>query len=80
MDLRTYNARSLQEALRMVREDLGPEAAILHTREIGSGLLRWLGRRRIEVTASTEADVPSRLPETVLKPVVTGRLRKRRAA
>lgn len=80
MDLRTYNARSLQEALRMVREDLGPEAAILHTREISSGLFRWLGRRRIEVTASTEADVPSRLPESVLRPDAASRSQKRRAA
>ncbi len=54
----------MQEALAMVRADLGPSAAVLHTREVGgSGLLRWLpGRRKIEVTASAEVNVPSRLP------------------
>ncbi|WP_425614051.1 flagellar biosynthesis protein FlhF [Anatilimnocola sp. NA78] len=62
MDLRTYRARSLQEALRLVRADLGDDAAVLHTREVGSGMLRWFGRTEIEVTASNEVDVPSRLP------------------
>lgn len=62
MDLRTYRARSLPEALRLVRADLGDDASVLHTREVGSGLLRWFGKTEIEVTASTEVDVPSRLP------------------
>ncbi|QDU29604.1 Flagellar biosynthesis protein FlhF [Anatilimnocola aggregata] len=62
MDLRTYRARSLQEALRLVRADLGDDAAVLHTREVGAGLMRWFGRTEIEVTASNEVDVPSRLP------------------
>lgn len=46
----------------MVRADLGDDAAVLHTREVGSGLMRWFGKTEIEVTASTEVDVPSRLP------------------
>lgn len=62
MDLRTYRARSLPEALRLVRADLGDDAAVLHTREVSSGLLRWFGKPEIEVTASLEVDVPSRLP------------------
>ena len=61
---RTYRAANMQEALAMVRDDLGPQAAILHTREVGGrGWLRWLpGGRKIEVTASAEVNVPSRLP------------------
>ncbi len=53
----------MQEALVLVRRDLGPKAAVLHTREVrGSGLLGWLsGSRQIEVMASTEVNVPSRL-------------------
>ncbi len=48
----------------MVRDDLGPDAAVLHTRELGGGMLRWfVGGRKIEVTASATAVVPSRLPE-----------------
>ena len=62
MDLRTYRARSLPEALRLVRADLGDDASVLHTREVSTGLLRWFGRTEIEVTASNEVEVPSRLP------------------
>jgi flagellar biosynthesis protein FlhF len=64
MDVRTYRAATMYEALAMVRRDLGPDAAVLHTREVESrrlfGLVR--GARQIEVTASTEVNVPSRLP------------------
>ena len=51
----------------MVRRDLGPQAAVLHTREVRAGGLWRLvpGRRRIEVTASVEVNVPSRLPSRV---------------
>ncbi len=65
MDVRTYRATTMQEALSMVRQELGPAAAVLHTREVGnSGLLRWIpGFRKIEVTASADVNVPSRLPQ-----------------
>lgn len=53
----------MYEALQLVREHLGPDAAVLHTRECCSR--RWFGllpgRREIEVTASNEVNVPSRL-------------------
>jgi len=64
MEVKTYRARTMQEALAMVRRDLGPDAAVLHTREVRSDrLLGWLSRRRqIEVTASSDVNVPSRLP------------------
>ncbi len=63
MELRTYRASSMQEALALVRQDLGPEAAVVHTRELGAeGWRRFVrGSRRIEVTASREVNVPSRL-------------------
>jgi flagellar biosynthesis protein FlhF len=65
MDIRTYRARSLQDALDLVRRDLGPDAAVLHTREVGGAAVwRWLGRApEVEVTASAAVNVPSRLPE-----------------
>jgi len=64
MEIKTYRAPSLQEALAMVRADLGPDAAVLHTREIrGPRLLRWIpGVRKVEVAASLDVNVPSRLP------------------
>ena len=39
MDIKTYRARSMHEALRLVRRELGPEAAVLHTREVRSSRL-----------------------------------------
>ena len=51
----------MQEALDLVRSDLGPDAAVLHTREVSGGLFGWL-RSAIEVTASATVNVPSRLP------------------
>ena len=53
----------MHEALALVLRELGPDAAVLHTREVRN---RWLGilpgQRRIEVTASCDVNVPSRLP------------------
>lgn len=62
MEVKTYRAATMQEALALVRSDLGPTAAVLHTREVGnSGLWKWLpGMRKIEVTAALEVNVPSR--------------------
>jgi flagellar biosynthesis protein FlhF len=66
MEIKTYRASSMQEALRQVRSDLGPQAAVLHTREAPlSRLFGWVpGLRRIEVTASTDVVVPAHFPET----------------
>jgi len=55
----------MQAALQMVRDELGPDASVLHTREVRRSMLgRLLGGRLVEVTASTEVTVPSRLPES----------------
>jgi len=64
MDVKTYRAATMHEALAMVRRELGPDAAVLHTREIRTNRLFGLlaGPRMIEVTASAEVNVPSRLP------------------
>ena len=42
MKLRTFRATSMHEALTMVRRELGPDAAVLHTREVGNRWLNWL--------------------------------------
>ena len=64
MEVKTYRAATMHEALRLVRRELGPDAAVLHTREVRRGrLFGWLpGKRQIEVTASADVNVPSRLP------------------
>ena len=63
MQVRTFRASTIQEALAQVRRELGPTAAVLHTREVPAGgwLRRLSGRRQIEVTASTAVHVPSRV-------------------
>ena len=52
----------MQEALALVRSQLGPQAAVLQTREVrvGGFFRRLSGARQIEVTASAEVHVPSR--------------------
>jgi flagellar biosynthesis protein FlhF len=63
MELKTYQALTMSEALALVRRELGPDAAVLHTREVQQRRLFGLfsGRRMIEVTASRGVNVPSRL-------------------
>ena len=61
-DIRTFRAPSMQQALQLVRTHFGPHAAVLHTRQLSRGMLGWLvGRQQVEVTASNEFRVPSRL-------------------
>ena len=64
MDVRTYRAKTMQEALDMVRRELGPKAAVLQTRDVRTGgLFRLIpGMRRVEITASASVNVPSRMP------------------
>lgn len=58
MHLKRYKRKTVQEALRAVREDLGPEALVLSTRMVPApGVRGWIGGRAVEVTAA--ADRPS---------------------
>jgi flagellar biosynthesis protein FlhF len=60
MSIKTYRARTMREAIDLIRADLGPEAAVLHTRELNRGLMGRLFRgRQIEVAASASVEVPS---------------------
>jgi flagellar biosynthesis protein FlhF len=57
VNLKTYQALTMSEALTAVRTDLGADAVILHTRSFRRGGLLGIGRRTIiEVTAATAAD------------------------
>lgn len=64
MNAKTYRVKNLREAIDLIREELGPDASVLHTRRLESG---WLGRLRgapmLEVVAAADADVPSRLDQ-----------------
>jgi flagellar biosynthesis protein FlhF len=55
MHLKRYRRPTLKDALRAVREELGPDALVLSTREVTApGVRGMIGRREIEVTAAAE--------------------------
>jgi len=63
MDIKTFRAKTMQDALALVRRELGPDASVLHTRELNGSLVRrMLFGRKYEVAASSTVNVPSRLP------------------
>jgi len=63
MHIRTFRAESLQDALAQIRAQMGDDASVLHTRQVRDGLMGWLGRTYVEVTAGLK-DV-STSPEAV---------------
>ncbi|MBI3861715.1 MAG: flagellar biosynthesis protein FlhF [Planctomycetia bacterium] len=65
-DVRTFKAATMQEALDIVRQELGPEAVILHTRELPPPrFLKWRKTdQRVEITAGTGVNV--RTPRAML--------------
>ncbi len=64
MQIRTFRAASLQAALEEIRQQMGPEASVLHTRQVRDGWMGWLGRSYVEVTAGLKeaADEPLAFP------------------
>jgi flagellar biosynthesis protein FlhF len=58
MSIKTFKARTLPEALAMVRRELGPEATVLHARHYNRG---WWGR----LTGSHQVEIAARLEERV---------------
>ncbi len=71
MEIFTFRAASLQEALMLVRHELGPEASVIQTREISGKLFGWLGKPQIEVQASRDAQVVRRLADVAMAPSET---------
>lgn len=63
IDVKSYRSRTLQGALLRVREELGPDASVLETREVWGGPH---GQRSFEVLASDRAIVPSRFQSSPL--------------
>ncbi len=56
MTVKTFTAKDMNEAMRLVRQQLGPDAAIMRSREVRrSGVLGWMRPgKRIEVTATDQ--------------------------
>jgi len=63
-DVRTFQADTMQQALEMVRHELGSEAVILHTRQVaGRRFLPWKKvKESVEITAGVGVNVQR--PET----------------
>ncbi|SMP51273.1 flagellar biosynthesis protein FlhF [Neorhodopirellula lusitana] len=51
MSIRTFKAANLQAALADIRDQMGPDASVLHTRQVRDGWFGWLGRTKVEVVA-----------------------------
>ncbi|MFI5179697.1 MAG: hypothetical protein ACHQO8_14090, partial [Vicinamibacterales bacterium] len=63
MYLRRYRKPTVREALRAVREELGPDALVLATELVAAqGWRGWLGLREVQVTAGAERDVSAGRP------------------
>ena len=63
MDYRTFQGNTMSAALAEVKNELGPQAVILHTRSFVKN--RWLGLRRreiFEITAGRNVRAPERTP------------------
>jgi len=81
VNLKTYQANSMAEAIAAVKRDLGRDAVILHTRSFRKGGFLWLGGRQMwEITASRNVNVRSRRPRPAPAPVRRGEPATREAA
>jgi flagellar biosynthesis protein FlhF len=68
-DVRTFRAATLEEAYDLVREELGADAVILHTRQVARRrLLPWRKPlEEVEITASLTLEVAPREPRKTRK-------------
>lgn len=60
MKVKTFHALTMQDALRDIKEELGPDAIILSAKEVREGgrVLRVFNRPVLEVMAATDQDAP----------------------
>ncbi|MBZ0258474.1 hypothetical protein K8I31_20575, partial [bacterium] len=52
--MKKFQAKSMPDAMKQVKAELGPSAIILHSRETGKGLFGLFGGRGVEVTAAVD--------------------------
>ncbi len=65
MQVKKYTALNMQEAIRMIKEDLGPKAIIVSTRKVrkGSSAFGMFGKNALEVTAARDESVHATQPK-----------------
>jgi len=64
MQVKKYSASNMQEAIKMIKEDLGSNAIIISTKKIrkGSGAFGMFGNFMLEVTAARDNKVAKSIP------------------
>ncbi len=62
MQIKVFRAANLQAALEEIRDELGPNASVLKTRQCRDGWMGWLGRSYVEVTATPDELADDELP------------------
>lgn len=64
MKVKTFHALTMQDAMRAIKEELGPDAIILSAKEVREGgrVLRAFNRPVLEVMAASDQDVSRPLP------------------
>jgi flagellar biosynthesis protein FlhF len=60
MQVRVFEATDMASGLKLIKQELGPDALILSTRTIRNGKLGILGKPMLEITAAVDADFPER--------------------
>jgi len=65
MQVKVFEASDMNSGLKMVKEDLGPDALILSTRTLRNGKLGVLGKPTLEITAAVDSawDEKTTMPE-----------------
>ncbi|MBN1489089.1 MAG: hypothetical protein JXA69_04160, partial [Phycisphaerae bacterium] len=81
MNLQTFQADTMAEALAKVKRALGRDAVILHTRTLKRGAVLGLGGRTVvEITATNDANVlPPRATRGIMGRTAVAQSRDRRA-
>ena len=80
MEIKTFRAKTMPQALDLVRRELGPEAMVLHTRELNTGLVsRMLRGRAYEIAATPTEPAAQRESVPVPSPLWGGPGRREKA-
>ncbi len=79
-DIKTFRAESMNKALQLVREELGPDAFILHTRQIPiKSLLPWQKEKvETEIVALAGEESPPPKPQQLEKQSPVGNVNKQK--
>ncbi len=70
MQVKVFESPDIATGLKMVKDELGPDALILSTKTVHSGKLGLLGKKCFEITAAMDTDWPA--PKNTKQKPITG--------